>query len=460
MDGLECSEILYSIICQENRYDAEYYQKKYIDKIQKIIQSPHYKIKNYYKVTDGEHGSVEYLSNGVKYLTAENVKYGYIDISNVHFVSPLVDERNSRARVNAYDILISIKGTLGSVAIADENLIPCNMNRDVAIIKSFTGDTTKNSFVAYFLMSQYGLAQSMRGGSGGVQQMITLARLKEFIIPSYSNTLCRCLNSITANAQSLRMESSALYTEAQNILLKELHFDLSDVFTKSTTEKFLSESFGTSGRLDAEYYQPKYDDLFAMLNTNETVGSLCHLYDNNFIPSANTKYRYIELANIGVNGSISDVAPILGKNLPTRARRIVKTGQVIISSIEGSLNSCSIISDENDGALCSTGFYVIDSDYINSETLLVLFQSEPMQAMMKQRCSGTILTAISKNEFLKMPLPVVSENVQCEISEKVQKSFALRRQAEKLIETAVKAVEIAIENDEAAAIAYIEANVK
>ena len=31
------------------------------------------------------------------------------------------------------------------------------------------------------------------------------------------------------------------------------------------TEKRLSESFGKSGRLDAEYYQPKYDEPFALL---------------------------------------------------------------------------------------------------------------------------------------------------------------------------------------------------
>ena len=53
-----------------------------------------------------------------------------------------------------------------------------------------------------------------------------------------------------------------------------------------------------------------------------------------------------------------------------------------------------------------------------------------------------------------MPLPFIGDDVQSEIARKVQESFSLRRQSEKLIETAVRAVEIAIEQDEAAAVAW------
>ena len=144
-----------------------------------------------------------------------------------------------------------------------------------------------------------------------------------------------------------------------------------------------------------------------------------------------------------------------GKDLPSRARRKVSRGQVIISSVEGSLQSCALITDEYDGALCSTGFYVLDSDRVNSETLLVLFKSEPIQALMKQRCSGTILTAISKDELLNMPLPYIDEDVQKAIAAKIQKSFALRRKSKELLEYAKQAVEMAIEQGEEVALAWL-----
>ncbi|WP_190317909.1 MULTISPECIES: hypothetical protein [unclassified Campylobacter] len=45
------------------------------------------------------------------------------------------------------------------------------------------------------------------------------------------------------------------------------------------------------------------------------------------------------------NGEIDEPKMTLGKDLPSRARRIVKSGDLIISSIEGSLSKCAIITD-------------------------------------------------------------------------------------------------------------------
>ena len=156
-------------------------------------------------------------------------------------------------------------------------------------------------------------------------------------------------------------------------------------------------------------------------------------------------------------GEISEVDPVYGAGLPTRARRKVEAGQVIISSIEGSLQSCALITDEFSGALCSTGFYILTSEKLNPETLLVLFKSEPIQALMKQRCSGTILTAISKDELLSMPLPRIDDKIQELIAEKIQKSFSLRRQSKQLLEDAKRAVEVAIEQGEDTAMRWLQA---
>lgn len=146
--------------------------------------------------------------------------------------------------------------------------------------------------------------------------------------------------------------------------------------------------------------------------------------------------------------------------MPTRARRKVKAGQVIISSIEGSLQSCALIQPEYEGALCSTGFYVLSSDFINPETLLVLFKSEPIQALMKQRCSGTILTGITKDEFLSMPFPKIADEAQEQIASMVRQAFSLRRRSEQLLDYAKQAVELAIEQGEDVAVAWLKDKVE
>jgi len=106
------------------------------------------------------------------------------------------------------------------------------------------------------------------------------------------------------------------------------------------------------------------------------------------------------------------------------------------------------VSKAFDGALCSTGFYVIDSNKMNSETLLVLFKSELMQNILKQHCSGIILTAINKTEFSNLPIPIIAKNPQNQVADLVQQSFTIKAESERLLATAKCAVEIAIETDE------------
>jgi type I restriction enzyme S subunit len=271
-----------------------------------------------------------------------------------------------------------------------------------------------------------------------------------------SDNFQRAIRSAGINYILLHNESKRIYQSAEQLLLSTV--SRSD-FTQSQPDvsvKLFSESFAASGRLDAEYYQPKYDNYITALKTSDTVDTLCNLHDKNFVPKVDAEYMYIELANVGSFGNISDVEMVFGNALPSRARRRVKSGQVIIASVEGSLQSCALITHEYDNALCSTGFYVLDSDKINPETLLVLFKSEPIQALLRQRCSGTILTAITKDELLNMPLPQIEESVQKQIALKVQESFTLRRESEQLLETAKRAVEIAIEQGEDQALRWLK----
>ena len=55
--------------------------------------------------------------------------------------------------------------------------------------------------------------------------------------------------------------------------------------------------------------------------------------------------------------------------------------------------------------------------------------------------------------------PSIDENVQKEIAKKVKKSFELRRKSKQLFENTKKAVEMAIEQGEDAALAWLKANV-
>lgn len=254
-----------------------------------------------------------------------------------------------------------------------------------------------------------------------------------------------------------------IYLHAQTLLLSNL--GLIDwqpkhqlAFVKNYSEIKRAE------RIDAEYYQPKYDEIIKAARNysggHDMLRNLVNLKAEDCELDPKQEYKYIELANIAGNGEITGCMIEEGQSLPSRARRKVLTGDVIVSSIEGSLQSIALIQEEYNQALCSTGFHVINSEVFNSETLLVLLKSVVGQMQLKKGCNGTILTAINKYEFQKIVLPKITEEVQTQIQEKVIESFDLREQSKYLLGCAKQAVEMAIEQDEQVAIKWLENKTK
>lgn len=301
-----------------------------------------------------------------------------------------------------------------------------------------------------FLNSKYGRLEIEKYSMVGNQANFSPAKFREISIPVFSKDLNDKIEDITYRAfQKLEM-SESLYSEAANNMLECL--DLND-FTASSNScnvKTLKESFIETGRLDAEYYQPKYDDILHHIQAykygSKNLAEICDIKDENFTPKDDTTYKYVELANIGKYGNIIGCSQQKGEDLPSRARRIVSKNDVVISSLEGSLDSCALVEEDYDGALCSTGFYVLKSSVLNSETLLVLFKSPLVKELMRKGCSGTILTAIGRQELERIPIPLIRQEIQEEIAQHVQSSISLRKESQQLLEHAKLTVEGAIQN--------------
>ena len=81
-------------------------------------------------------------------------------------------------------------------------------------------------------------------------------------------------------------QSIDTYSQAQALLEKELRLDTFTPSTRNTAEKSFSEIFKT-GRLDAEYFMPKYDEIDdIMLSNSDTLENNCKIYKKNFNPEA------------------------------------------------------------------------------------------------------------------------------------------------------------------------------
>jgi len=274
--------------------------------------------------------------------------------------------------------------------------------------------------------------------------------------------LSQIQDQLTISVQSsfsLLDQSKELYAQAEALIISELGLTNWQGKHRLSFVKKYSDTVEAE-RIDAEYFQPKYEEIIKAIKRYkggwDTLGNLVSLNTNNFKPKEKQEYRYVELANIGTNGEITDCITEEGQHLPNRARRKMETGDVIVSSVEGSLSSIAMTEKEYHHALCSTGFHVVNSKSYNSETMLVLMKSIVGQLQLKKGCSGTILTAINKDEFRRIILPIVDNKIQSKIQRKITKSFQLRKESKRLLECAKQAVEVAIEENEKTTLRWLK----
>jgi len=319
-------------------------------------------------------------------------------------------------------------------------------------------------YLTTFLNTKYGVLDVKRRARISINQSnVNAEELKRVEIPLVDKALQLLVTDSFNEAFRYIQKSESTFKEAENILLSELGVSNWQPKHQLTYVKNYSDT-EQAERIDAEYFQPKYEEVVKAIKAYkggwDALGNLAKLKDKNFNPVEKKQYKYIELSNITGNGEIADCMIEEGQDLPTRARRKVATGDVIVSSIEGSLNSIALIEEEHDQALCSTGFHAVNSKTFNPETLLVLLKSIVGQLQLKKGCSGTILTAINRDEFKQVVLPKVIQAKQTEIQQKVIGSFNLRKQSKHLLECAKRAVEIAIERDEQTAIEWLENETK
>jgi type I restriction enzyme S subunit len=113
------------------------------------------------------------------------------------------------------------------------------------------------------------------------------------------------------------------------------------------------------------------------------------------------------------------------------------------------------VSDNHDGAIGSTGFFVLRPQNVPSGYLIALAKSIIVREQMRCESSGTILAAVPGKSLRNIIVPNIQPDKRDEIAKLVQHSHASRQVAIALLEKAKRAVEMAIEEGEDSAIAFI-----
>ena len=131
------------------------------------------------KVADGTHDSPKEVDYGKKLVTSKNIIGGKLDLDKSYFISlGDFDDINKRSKVDQWDILISMIGTVGEVALITEK--PDFAIKNVGLLKN--DNEYKAKWLYYYLKSDLGQYQIKSRLRGTTQLYIPLKDLRKLEI--------------------------------------------------------------------------------------------------------------------------------------------------------------------------------------------------------------------------------------------------------------------------------------
>lgn len=130
-------------------------------------------------VRDGTHDSPKRTAEGRFLITSKHIKGGKIDLSSAYKISLKdFDMVNQRSKVDQWDILLSMIGTIGEVCIVKEE--PDFAIKNVGLIK--TNDEILSLYLYYYLKTPTAQSDILARLKGTTQQYLSLGEIRSFPI--------------------------------------------------------------------------------------------------------------------------------------------------------------------------------------------------------------------------------------------------------------------------------------
>jgi type I restriction enzyme M protein len=465
MKGLEATSIPKSKLSRDFRCEAEFFRKRYLAEDSALDRISSIPIGNFAEVTDGQHGyHVIDEESQIAMLTAKNAIGWFSDREGADTIAKETHEANLRSSLESDDIILSTRGTVGACAIVLPETPPANLDQDVARISWKSRREFLPEFVLAYLNSTFGQDHIQRYASGMIQQGLSLQKVREIHIPLLSIAFQGQVRNIVKSAIQSRSRQKIEMNRAETQMLESIGLTGWNPPEALTYAARASEALAAN-RVDAEYFQPAKKATIKHLNA--LPGSpLCEHYKairQMFDPVKAGKQETVR------NFDLSDaLQPVLDDEAPTipasevgSTKKRFEAGDVVISRLRAYLREIALVRTSSSiPAVGSSEFIVLrpiqaDRPPLSRAVLLVFLRSHPVQTILRWSQDGSHHPRFGEEDLMCIRVP----DAVCAAAPKVEKLFeevlSARTQARTLLAKAKRAVEIAIEESEAAALKYL-----
>lgn len=133
--------------------------------------------------------------------------------------------------------------------------------------------------------------------------------------------------------------------------------------------------------------------------------------------SPDYEFEYISLSDVDGDSFDITTSHQIFKYAPSRARRIVKKGDVVISTVRPNLQGFFLVKDDKKDLVVSTGFSVLTPICCDSQYLLSCFFSSIIGKQFYSLVVGSNYPAVNSSDVAKLKLPIPPIEEQRKIAE-------------------------------------------
>jgi len=452
------------------RFDAEYFQTKYL-KTKQLIQSNKYtELRDLLSTLTDYHanGSYETLSANVSLLSTPSYAHMIrtVDIekddleNDVIYLDKHAYNFLKKTKVYGGEIIVNKIGNAGKVYLVPPIDKKTSLGMNQFMLR--TNDKVDNYYLYCYLSGKYGQHQLQQRITGAVPLSIDKESTRSVFVPLTSKEFQLEINKLVALHFKKSGEMKKLHKKAIAVMLSELGFDNWQPMHKLTFVKKYSDT-KQAERIDAEYYQPKCEEITKAIKDYsggwDTLKELVVIKKCTEVGSR----EYIDEGIPFVR--VSNISPFevteekyISKELYSELERHQpKKGEILLSK-DGSPGIACYLKEQPKKMIPSGGILRLKSktDRVNNEYLTLVLNSLLTKEQVNRDVGGSVILHWRKDQVEKLVVPILKEKKQIEIQQNIIESFKLRKQSKHLLESAKRAVEIAIEQDEQTAINWLK----
>jgi len=308
-------------------------------------------------VADGTHDTPKPLDIGEYLITSKHIIGGKVDLSNAYMISTNDFEKiNLRSKVDKWDVLITMIGTVGEVVLIDHE--PNYAIKNIGLFKC--GEETKARWLKYYLQSPPGKAEIQSRMGGTTQEYIALGELRKLPIPlpplPEQKAIASVLSSLDDKIDLLHRQNKTLEAMAETLFRQWFIEDAKEDWETVKTGDYIKTNVSS-------------------LNKETALKTI----------------RYLDTGSL-TEGKIDSFQRFDMSDAPSRARRIVKHNDVLISTVRPNQKHYGIMKHPDKDVIVSTGFCVITCEKINPHFIYILLTTEEMTEYLHSIAEGSTST--------------------------------------------------------------------